>query len=59
MRTSRKGRETLISPIILQKTVLDEDQRAAVSGEAIRLYREEPDLFMAASKEYSGKYSVF
>ena len=38
--------------------MLDEDRRAAVSGEAKHLYREEPDLFMAASKEYSGKYSV-
>ena len=34
-------------------------EERAVSGEAICLYREEPDLFMAASKEYSGKYSVF
>ena len=54
----RKGWETILSPIFLQKAVLDEDRRAAVSGEAVRLYREEPDLFMAASKEYSSNYFV-
>ena len=34
--------------------MLDEDRRRAVSDEAVRLYRQEPDLFKAASKEYAG-----
>ena len=35
---------------------MDADRKQAVSAEAVRLYREEPDLFRAASKEYEGNY---
>ena len=39
---------------LFQKQELDEDRRKAISDEATRMYREEPDLYKAATKEYEG-----
>ena len=47
---------TLILAFVFQKQMLDTDRRRAVSDEAKRLYREEPNLFEAANKEFRGNY---
>ena len=48
----------LIVAFNLQKQTLSEHRRRAVSHEAKRLYREEPNLFEAANKEFKGNYFI-
>ena len=40
--------------LYLQKDELSQERRKVLSDEARRLYREEPDLFKAATKEFKG-----
>ena len=44
---------------LFQKQELDDDRRKAISDKATRMYREEPDLFQAATKEYEGTENFF
>ena len=46
----------LILASYFQSQVLNEERRKAVSDEARRLYREEPNLFEAANRDFQSKF---